>query len=548
VAAVVAVVQVNQMKLIPSHRVLIASIALIALAGLAAGQASPGFRLTGSLTGTDTHLFDPAGNIVHTWPSTYLPGVAVYMLDDGSLLRTIKTPGPALPPGVGGGVQRVALDGTVLWDFHYDGASHWSHHDVEPMPNGNVLMVAWDFKTVAEAVAAGRDPALISGTVFRPDSIIEVQPTGPTTGTIVWEWHVWDHLIQDFDPTKANYGVVAAHPELVNVNHPANAADWNHMNSVKYDPVYDRIMMSSHAQSEIWVIDHGTTTAQAAGHAGGVWGKGGDLLYRYGNPQVYGAGTAANRVFYGQHSARFIPPGYPGAGNFTVFNNDPPAGGSIVWEYTPPLDVNGNFLLTPGSAYGPAGPVWTYSAPGFDSNVVSSAERLPNGNTLICSGFQNGWVFEVTPGGQTVSSITLGANAFHAHYVERRLWADKSTLSGAAGGTMTFDVKLGPAYAAKTYVVLASASGTTPGIYANGNVLPLNLDNVLLFSLDQANTPLLTNTLGSLDALGRATASLNLPPGMLAGPVVGHFACGVVDPVTSLVVATTNAVPLTIGP
>ena len=267
-------------------------------------------------------------------------------------------------------MQRVALDGTVLWDFHYDGAAHWSHHDLEPMPNGNVLMIAWDNKTVAEAVAAGRDPALISGTVMRADSVIEVQPTGPTTGTIVWEWHVWDHLIQDFDPTKANYGVVAAHPELVNVNYPvATASDWNHMNSVKYDPVYDRIMVSSHAQSEIWVIDHGTTTAQAAGHAGGPWGKGGDLLYRYGNPQVYGAGTAADRVFFGQHSARFIPPGYPGAGNFTVFNNDPPGGGSIVWEYTPPLDAVGNFVLAPGAAYGPAGPVWTYSAPGFDSNV-----------------------------------------------------------------------------------------------------------------------------------------------------------------------------------
>jgi Arylsulfotransferase (ASST) len=536
------------MNVIPSHRVLVTALVMLAIVSACAGQAAHGFRLFGPLTGTDTHLFDPAGNIVHTWPSTYLPGVGVYLLDDGSLLRTIRTPnGPSIG-GVGGGVQRVALDGTVLWHFRYDGPAHWSHHDVEPMPNGNVLMIAWQNKTVAQAIAAGRDPALITGTVMRPDSVIEVQPTGPTTGTIVWEWHVWDHLVQDFDPTKANYGVVAAHPELVNINHPAQAADWNHMNSVKYDAVYDRILLSSHGQSEFWVIDHSTTTAEAAGHTGGLWGKGGDLLYRYGNPQVYGAGTAADRVFFGQHSARVIPPGYPGAGNFTVFNNDPPGGGSSVWEFTPPLDGSGNFVLTPGTAFGPAAPVWVYTASGFDSTVVSSAERLPNGNTLICSGFQSGWVFEVTPGGQVVSSITLGLNAFHAHYVERTLWSDKASLSGAAGGSVTFDLILGPAYAAKTYVVLGSASGTSPGIVANGHVLPLNLDAVLLFSLEQANTPLLTNTLGTLSPLGRATASFNLPPGMIGGPVSAHFAAGVLEPATTIVLATTNPVPLTVGP
>ncbi|MGC8644373.1 MAG: hypothetical protein ACP5XB_31305, partial [Isosphaeraceae bacterium] len=57
----------------------------------------------------------------------------------------------------------------------------------------------------------------------------------------------------------------------------------------------DQILLSVHSFSEIWIIDHGTTTAEAATHKGGRSGKGGDLLYRWGNPQAYRAGTAADQ-------------------------------------------------------------------------------------------------------------------------------------------------------------------------------------------------------------------------------------------------------------
>ena len=51
-----------------------------------------------------------------------------------------------------------------------------------------------------------------------PDSLIEIKPTGKTTGEVVWEWHLWDHLVQDHDKAKANYGTISAHPELVDLN------------------------------------------------------------------------------------------------------------------------------------------------------------------------------------------------------------------------------------------------------------------------------------------------------------------------------------------
>jgi hypothetical protein len=538
----------------PSLRVLVAALVAFVIAGATRGQAAPGFRVFGPLDGTTTHLVDVNGTIVQTWPSTVTPGVGIYVDPaDGTLLRTIRTNGAPPIGGAGGGIERLALDGTVLWHWQYDGPLHWTHHDIELLPNGNVLLIAWDNKTVAEAIAAGRDPALISGTVMRPDSIIEVQQTGPTTGAVVWEWHVWDHLVQDVDATKANFGVVANHPELLDVNYPPDASitnDWNHANGLDYDPVHDRIAISCLRQNEVYVIDHGTTTAEAAGHTGGTWGKGGDILYRYGNPAAYEAGTPADQKFFGQHSPEFVPEGYPGAGNMLVFNNNA-IGGTAVWEFLPPMDAMGNFLLTPGTAYGPAAPLWTYAAPGFSSSFISGCERLPNGNTLICAGAQ-AWVFEVTPAAQVVWSFVLpGANTliFHAHYVERTLWADKSSLSGAAGGTVTFDVIAGSPHAGRTYVLLGSASGTTPGIPVGGGlVLPLNFDPVLQFTFDNANTPVLSNTLGVLDALGRATATLNLPAGAVAGPGQAHFAAAIIDAATATVVATTNAVPLSVAP
>jgi len=372
-----------------------------------------GYTLFSPEYSTKTLLINKHGDIVHSWESHFIQGLGVYLLENGDLLRSMipYTNTVFISGGVTGGVERYNWNGTLLWTFNYSDSQHCLHHDIKMLPNGHILMVAWEYKTAQEAINAGRNPNSLPVGSLWPDHVIEVEPTGSSGGIIVWEWHVWDHLIQDFDATKNNYGVVGQHPELVDINYGAEdgkeRADWNHINSIDYNEELDQIILSVHNQHEIWVIDHSTTTEEAAGHSGGNSDKGGDLLYRLGNPQTYRAGESSDQKFFGQHDAQWIPQGYPGQGDILLFNNGegrPEGQYSSVEEFIPPVDGNGTYYLLPGSAYGPNEPTWIYTADNpsdFFAGYLSGAQRLPNGNTLICDG-DHGVFFEVTQEGKMV--------------------------------------------------------------------------------------------------------------------------------------------------
>jgi len=372
------------------------------------GGAYPGYTLFTPSTDTHAYLVDNAGQLVNRWASAYLPGFTAYLLSDGHLLRAAQF-GTSFPAGgAGGRVELLDWDSTLLWGYNYSTTQYRQNHDAIMLPNGNVLMIAWELKSNAEAVAAGRNPALLTQGVLWPSILVEVQPSGTTNGTIVWSWNVWDHLIQDFNSTKANYGNVTNHPELVDLNFALDGnEDWLHVNGLDYNADLDEVLISAHNLSEIWIVDHSTTTAQAAGHTGGLRGRGGDLLYRWGNPRAYRAGTTANQQLFQQHNPNWIRDGLPGAGDILIFNNGvgrPGGNYSSIVEIVPPLETNGTYTLAPGSAYGPAAPTWTYTASppsSFYAANVSSAQRLPNGSTLIDNGPQ-GSFFEVNAATQTV--------------------------------------------------------------------------------------------------------------------------------------------------
>ena len=372
-----------------------------------------GYTLFAPNSYINTYLINNEGRLVNLWESTHTPGLSAYLLENGNLLRTARVSNSTFSGGGSGGlIQEFDWEGNLFWEFEYSTDQFYQHHDIERLPNGNTLIIAWEYKDNEEVLGAGRDPNLMAQNFLWPDHIVEVQPDSSSGGTIVWEWHLWDHLIQDYDPSQFNYGIVSDHPELVDVNFVSNlpnslGADWNHINAVDYNEELDQIMLSVHHFGEIWIIDHSTTTQEAAGHTGGNSGMGGDLLYRWGNPQTYDRGDSTDQMLFGQHDAHWIVPGLPGEGNILIFNNGRTRLGgqySTVDEIIPPVDQNGNYLLDPGSTYGPDQLLWTYVDPvpsDFFSPNVSGSQRQPNGNTLICNGTW-GRFFEVTNEGELV--------------------------------------------------------------------------------------------------------------------------------------------------
>jgi len=366
-------------------------------------DAFDGYTLFGPQDSMETYLINNCGEKVHSWTSTYLPGLSSYLLENGVLLRTGRI------TGMGGGsgiVEMLDWNSNVIWSHSVSSTYGRQHHDIELLPNGNILLIVWDERTQVEVAQAGSSTTQSS---INSEQIIEIQPDIANGGAmVVWEWKAWDHLIQDTNNTLNNFGVVAEHPEKIDINFlNHNNSDWLHINGIDYNAEFDQIIVSVHNFSEFWIIDHTTTTAEAATNLGGTFGRGGDLLYRWGNPQAYGQGTANDQKLFLQHHTHWIENGLTDAGKILLFNNQ--AGTlnnqnySTVNTVSTPVDING-FYTYNGGAYGPTDFDWTYQAQvptDFFSNIISGVQRLPNGNTLICEGV-GGRFFEVDTNGTTV--------------------------------------------------------------------------------------------------------------------------------------------------
>ena len=383
-------------------------------------NASTGYTLFSPIPSNTTYLIDHQGRLVHNWtsPGEHRPALSAYLLPDGDLLRTANIAADAVGNFSGGGtagkIERIGWDGTLEWSWTYDSEHHITHHDIEPMPNGNILMIAWEERTEEEALQAGRNPEIASDSPggqnnVWPDHIIEVKPMDSNNADIVWRWHAWDHLVQDFDSTKDNFGVVEDNPGKIDINYmggtgnAAGRADWMHCNGIDYNAFLDQIALSCRSMNEVYVIDHSTTTAEAAGSSGGNAGKGGDILYRWGNPQVYDKGLSSDQQFFAQHDVQWIEAGHPEEGNLMVFNNgnDRFPAYSSVDIIRPTLD-NGAYVLEANGTYGPAQPSWSWNrGEAMYSGSISGAQALANGNVLVTHGTQ-GTLYEVNHLGEIV--------------------------------------------------------------------------------------------------------------------------------------------------
>lgn len=374
--------------------------------------AQEGYTFFSPFSGTKAYIVDNCGRLVNEWARGTRPGLAAYFLDNGLMLRTYK-PSPAGPftsASNAGGLELVDWDNNTVWSYEINTPTWISHHDAVYMPNGHILALTWELVYTEELIELGRDPDEIANEGYMwSERIIELEPVGADDMNIVWEWRIKDHYIQDFDPSKQNFGVVEEHPELFDINLPElnssnsnSTRDWNHFNSIDYHPELDQILISTRNSDEIWILDHSTTIEQAASHSGGRYGKGGDILYRWGNASAYRRAPVSEQKLFGQHGVHWIPEGLPDAGKIMIYNNGngrPGPDYSTVEILVPPQDSIGGYIIPGEGPIGPELPEWVYGdRPGesFYSAFLSNAHRLPNGNTLINAG-SPGLIFEIDP-------------------------------------------------------------------------------------------------------------------------------------------------------
>jgi hypothetical protein len=358
----------------------------------------------------NVYLLNNCGEIVHFWDDEPMvrPGNTVYLLPNGDLVKcsrdAVVTDDVIWAGGGGEFIEIRDWDNNLKWKYTLNDSLQRLHHDIAPMPNGNILAIVWERKLKDEAIAAGRDSTKLGRGDFWSEAIYEIQPEGDSFN-IVWEWHQWDHMIQDFDSTKANFGVLKDNPGLINMNWGSNAppSSWMHMNAIDFNPFLNQILVSTPAFSEIWIIDHSTTTAEAAGHTGGLSNRGGDLMFRWGNPAVYGRGDASDEKLFFQHDPHWVDahldPSHPQFGKIVVYNNRVGSDSSSVNILNPLfLEYAWMYAMDEDSTFLPADFDWSYGRPDKEkmfSGGLSSVQLLPNGNTLICAG-QIGNAFEIT--------------------------------------------------------------------------------------------------------------------------------------------------------
>ena len=365
------------------------------------------YTLFSPMQSTDTYLIDDHGNTVHTWQSDYRPGLSVYLLENGELLRPgVADSKPTTFSGQNGGsaglIEILDWDSNVVWSTTLATETYLSHHDVEQLPNGNILAIVWEAKTAAEALALGRisisDDTLWAGAVY--EICRSSASNSCTDGDIVWSWSIWDHIVQDVDNNIASTYVsdISAHSDKVNINFytGSGASDWTHINSVDYNAETDQILVSVRNFSEYWVINH-TDASQG-------------ILSRAGNPSAYNG--SGEQTLFSQHDAQWIEDSTQGAGNILVFNNgaNRPAGNySSVDEFCYENSIS-NSDCTSGEI------VASYSegASGeFYADHISGAQRLENGNTLVCEGTE-GRLFEYNSSHEIVWEYNYSSEIFRA--------------------------------------------------------------------------------------------------------------------------------------
>lgn len=478
---------------------------------------------------TNAMLLNACGEVVHQWDlgEGMRPGNVGYLLENGDLMMTSRNASvgsDAIWAGGGGAnISRRSWANEVLWSYTLNDSTARLHHDIEVMPNGNVLAICWESIDSLSAVAAGRNPELLSAGVLWSDKVIELQPDGNGGAEVVWEWRAWDHLVQDFDSTKANYGIVADEQQRINVNFGSignTPQDWLHINSIDFYPYYDsagQILLSIPTFDEIWVIWHDFSLEE-------------ELIWRWGNPQAYNRGDSTDQQLFFQHDAHWgqsdmaIEPGNSDFTKICLFNNRVPSDSTVHSEVamlTVGFDeYEGGYEFDEETGvWGPDDFSWTYTEEGLNSSGLSSFQLLGDGSYLICSG-RTGELLENTSdgtraweyrtplmGGEPVEQGTELAMNQNLTFRAYRYPSDYTAFDGIewSGGA---PIEINPT------PVEACAVGVDESFLAHWQVYPNPMNDVLEWTLPNSEEGW---TVQLHNVTGQALLSATLAPGTETG-------------------------------
>jgi hypothetical protein len=348
-------------------------------------QLTDDYVLISPFRGNSTFLMDRLGTVLQRWSSAESTLMG-YLREDGSVVRSIVTgvDNGITIGGKTGAIEIIDKDNNQIWKWTLDSSTEALHHDIALLPNGHILASVWVVKDRATCIANGRDPSTIVADRLVIDKVIEIEPVGTEQANIVWEWSLWDHLVQNFDTAQLNFGD-ASNGSLFDINQSTEGENFTHVNGLDYIPSLDQIILNSRVLNEFIIIDHGITTAEAASNTGGRYNKGGEILYRWGNPESYNSGTSLDRQLHDQHDATFVGNNSLSRGTFLVFDNQDDPNFSTVKEISINVTADGVYDAIPSTGNSPASPTWSYSSDEIYSARTSGAQRLTSGNTLITS-------------------------------------------------------------------------------------------------------------------------------------------------------------------
>ncbi|TDU73449.1 arylsulfotransferase ASST [Prosthecobacter fusiformis] len=241
-----------------------------------------------------TYLIRFPDEILHVWPSPLKPSGPGRVNENGELLRVVRDhlpPSFRLGGGTGGRITKTSWDGKEVWSYTMATPTLLIHHDALQLPNGNVLALVWQRHSPEEATAKGRDPNKVGKAGIWSDSIWELQPLQPRGAHVVWEWNAWDHIQTVFSSDETRDTQSQNPDEYIDIKggwdkRPA----WAGVTRMEYSDSLDQVLLVAKGFGAIWIIDHGTTTTEAASGTGGKAGKGGRLLYQWsGSPPDHDA-------------------------------------------------------------------------------------------------------------------------------------------------------------------------------------------------------------------------------------------------------------------